>query len=134
MSAWRDFPEVTHVVGRAEIDRYAELSGDHNPLHMDPDFAAASQFGSVIAHGPIGLQTVFEAVSLWLGADAPPPGVRVDVLFRGPVRLDDAVTCRAEGIQDHAGDVVVTARCNNQDGAEVLQALVVVPRHMAPRA
>jgi 3-hydroxybutyryl-CoA dehydratase len=134
VSAWRDFLEVTHVVGRAEIDRYAELSGDHNPLHMDPDFAAASQFGSVIAHGPIGLQTVFEAVSLWLGADAPPPGVRIDVLFRGPVRLDDAVTCRAEGIQDHAGDVVVTARCRNQDGDEILQALVVVPRHMAPRA
>ena len=134
MSAWRDFPEVTHVVGRAEIDRYAELSGDHNPLHMDPDFAAASQFGAVIAHGPIGLQTVFEAVSLWLGTDGPLPGVRVDVLFRGPARLDDAVTCRAEGIQDHAGDVVVTARCRNQDGGEVLQALVVVPRHLAPRA
>jgi 3-hydroxybutyryl-CoA dehydratase len=134
MTAWRDFPEMTHVVGRAEIDRYAELSGDYNPLHMDPDFAAASQFGGVIAHGPIGLQTVFEAVAQWLGADGPPPGVRVDVLFRGPVRLDDAVTCRAEGIQDHAGDVVITARCRNQDGGEVLQALVVVPRHLAPRA
>jgi 3-hydroxybutyryl-CoA dehydratase len=133
MSTWRDFPEITHVVGRAEIDRYAELSGDYNPLHMDPDFAADSQFGGVIAHGPIGLQTVFEAVARWLGVDSPPPGVRIDVLFRGPVRLDDAVTCRAEGIQDHAGDVVITARCRNQDGGEVLQALVVVPRHLAPR-
>ena len=134
MSGWGELPEVTHVIGRAEIDRYAELSGDHNPLHMDPDFAAASQFGGVIAHGPIGLQTVFEAVARWLDVESPPPGVRVDVLFRGPVRLGDAVTCRGEEIQDHAGDVVVTARCRNQDGGEVLQALVVVPRHLAPRA
>jgi 3-hydroxybutyryl-CoA dehydratase len=133
MSGWREFPEVTHVVGRAEIDRYAELSGDYNPLHMDPDFAAATQFGGVIAHGPIGLQTVFDAVARWMEVDAPPPGVRIDVLFRGPVHLDDAVTCRAEAIQDHAGDVVITTRCSNQDGGEVLQALVVVPRHMAPR-
>jgi 3-hydroxybutyryl-CoA dehydratase len=73
MSGWRDFPEVTHVVGRAQIDRYAELSGDYNPLHMDPDFAAASQFGTVIAHGPIGLQTVFDAIARWLGVDGPRP-------------------------------------------------------------
>jgi 3-hydroxybutyryl-CoA dehydratase len=131
--SWRPFPEVTHVVGTAEIDRYAEVSGDYNPLHMDPEFAGASQFGTVIAHGPIGLQTVFEAVARWLDDDGPPPGVRIDVLFRGPVRLGAAVTCRAEEIQDHGGDVIVTVRCRNQDGEEILQALVLVPRHLAPR-
>jgi 3-hydroxybutyryl-CoA dehydratase len=130
---WKPFPEVTHIVQRPEIDAYAELSGDYNPLHMDEEFAAASQFGGVIAHGPIGLQTVFEAVERWLGSDGPPAGVRIDVLYRGPVRLGAAITCRAEDFQDHAGDVALTARCRNQDGEEILQALVVIPRHLAPR-
>jgi 3-hydroxybutyryl-CoA dehydratase len=130
---WRAFPEVTHVIGRAEIDRYAELSGDFNPLHMDADFAAATPFGTNIAHGPIGLQTLFEAVTRWMGGDSVPPGVRIDVLYRGPVHIGDAVTCRGEDLHDHAGDLVVTARCANQDGREVFQALVVVPRHLAPR-
>ena len=126
-----ELPDVTHVVGREEIDLYAEISADHNPLHMDPEFAARTRFGTVIAHGPIGLQTVFEMIGGWLGDRA--QGVRVDALFRGPVRIGDAVTCRAESVEEHAGDIVVRARCTNQDGDEVLEALVVVPRHLAPR-
>ena len=47
---WPPFPEVTHVIGREEIDAYADLSGDVNPLHMDPRYAATTQFGTVIAH------------------------------------------------------------------------------------
>ena len=127
-----EFPEITHIVGREEIDVYAAISADHNPLHMDPEYAARTRFGTVIAHGPIGLQTVFEMVGSWLGDAA--QGVRIDVLFRGPVRIGDAVTCRAESVEEHAGDIVLRVRCVNQDAGEVLQALVVVPRHLAPRA
>ena len=125
------FPDVSHQIGRAEIDRYAEISGDNNPLHMDPEFAATTPFKTVIAHGPIGLQTVVEALSDWLGTV--PPGVRVDVSYRGPVHLDDVVTCHAENVSDHAGDLTLTVRATNQRGGEVLQALVLVPRHLAPR-
>lgn len=129
----RAFPEVEHVVERESIDDYAEMSGDYNPLHMEPDFAASTPFGSVVAHGPIALQTLFEAIAGWLGGESLPPGVRIDVRYRGPVRVGDTVTCRAEEILDHAGDLVVLARSLNQEGGEVFQALVVVPRSSVPR-
>ena len=132
--SWRPFPTVEHRVDRAAIDEYAELSGDYNPLHMDPEFAAATQFGGVIAHGPIGLQALFEAVTTWLGVECLPPSVSIDVSYRGPVRIDSAVVCGGELIADHAGAVVVRARCRNGDGEEILQALVVVPRVLVPRA
>lgn len=132
-SAWREFPEVTHTIGRSEIDRYAEISGDHNPLHMDAEFVKSTPFETNIAHGPIGLQTIFEAVARWLGDAGVPPGVRVDVSYRGPVHIDDTVTCRAVGLADHAGDLVVTVSASNQRDEEVLQGLVLVPRHLAPR-
>jgi acyl dehydratase len=134
VSDWRPFPQVTHRVDQQTIDAYAAISGDYNPLHMDPEYAAATQFGGVIAHGPIGLQALFEALARWLDAERVPVGVQIDVAYRGPVRLGDAVTARAEEIVDHAGALAVKARCVNQDGAEVLQALVVVPRQLAPRA
>jgi 3-hydroxybutyryl-CoA dehydratase len=128
-----EFPEITHRIGRAEIDHYAEISGDYNPLHMDPEFAAGTPFQVNIAHGPIGLQTIFEATARWLGARGVPPGTRVDVSYRGPVRIDDAVTCRAEEVLDHAGDLVIRVKASNQREEPVLEALVILPRHLAPR-
>jgi 3-hydroxybutyryl-CoA dehydratase len=131
---WAPFPVVAHAIDRTRIDRYAELSGDRNPLHMDRDYARAAGFDDVIAHGPIGLQTVFAAAARWLGGDRLPPGVRIDVLYRGPVGIGDVITCRAEQIDEHGGDVLVRARCRDAGGREVLQTVIVVPRHLAPVA
>ena len=44
-------PTVERLITQDGIERYAEASGDFNPIHVDPDFAAKSQFGRTIAHG-----------------------------------------------------------------------------------
>jgi acyl dehydratase len=36
-----------------EVERYAEITGDRNPLHFDPDFARATRFGRLVAQGGI---------------------------------------------------------------------------------
>lgn len=129
---WRPFPTVTQVVGSEAIQEYAELSGDFNPLHMDPQYASAGPFGGVVAHGPIALQAVFAAVAQWLGGGGVPAGVTVDVAYRAPVRVGDAVTCTGGEPGDHAGMLTVHATCVNQDGVELLQALIVLPRERGP--
>jgi acyl dehydratase len=129
----RPLPAVTHVVDQEAIDAYAQLSGDFNPLHVDPAYAASGPFGSIVAHGPIALQAVFEAVTAWLGLDRVPPGVLIDVAYRAPVRVGDAITCTGAEPSDHAGALAVRATCVNQRGEEVLQALVVAPRSLVPR-
>ena len=131
MSTRPPFPQVAQLVDEAAIARYAELSGDYNPLHVDPAFAAAGPFGAIVAHGPIALQTVYAAVAGWLGTDGVPQGVTIDVAFRGPVRAGSTVVCRAEKIVEHAARVLVLARCTVEDD-EVLQAVISVPRGLAP--
>jgi 3-hydroxybutyryl-CoA dehydratase len=127
-------PKVSHVIGREQIDSYARLSGDFNPLHMDPEFAAGTQFGTVIAHGPIAVQVLFEAVTRWLGADGASAGVTLDVRFRSPVRIDDEVRIGPVEVAEHAGQAIVTVTCVNQRGEAVLEGLVVVPGVLAPVA
>ena len=40
-----------HTFSQADFDRFAQLSGDDNPIHVDADFAAATRFGRPVAHG-----------------------------------------------------------------------------------
>ena len=131
MSRRPAFPQVSQLVDEAAIARYAKVSGDYNPLHVDPVFAAAGPFGAVVAHGPIVLQSVFSALAAWLGTDGVPQGVTIDVAFRAPVRAGSTVVCRADEIVEHAARVVVLVRCSTGDG-EVLQAVINLPRELAP--
>ena len=48
-------PSSWRTVRQEEVDRFADLTGDHNPVHTDPTFAAASPFGGTIAHGLLTL-------------------------------------------------------------------------------
>jgi 3-hydroxybutyryl-CoA dehydratase len=98
------------VVTQAMIDAYAELSGDFNPIHVDLAAAAASEFGGIVAHGPIGLQAFFRAATEALGTEALPPGSTVKVTYRAPVRPGDRIDCDGEEAD---------ARCVNQEGVTV---------------
>ena len=42
---------VRRTFTQVEFDRFAELSGDDNPIHVDPAFSAATRFGRTVAHG-----------------------------------------------------------------------------------
>ena len=115
------FPTITDTVTQDAIDVYAELSTDFNPLHVDPQAAAASEFGGIIAHGPIALHAFFRAATAWLGTDAVPAGSDIRVTYRAPTRPGDQVTCRlVEATEPAPGRHEVTAECVNQDGTVVV--------------
>jgi len=45
----------TYTVTKERIQAYADLTGDHTPVHVDEDYANASHFGCIVAHGLFGL-------------------------------------------------------------------------------
>ena len=51
----RTFETGSRVVTESDIEAFAEVSGDRNPLHLDAGVAAASLFGGRVAHGALGL-------------------------------------------------------------------------------
>jgi 3-hydroxybutyryl-CoA dehydratase len=124
-----DFPAVTDRVTQEGIDAYAEISGDFNPLHVDPEAAAASEFGGIIAHGPIALHAFFRAATEWLGSDALPPGSEVKVTYRAPTRPGDDVACAVRELRDTGdGRTEVEAECVKQDETVVVSVKAVLTR------
>jgi acyl dehydratase len=126
------FPPVTHEITEDTILRYAELSGDYNPIHVDHEFAAKTRFGSVIAHGPVALQTIFESLTSWLELDSLPASVNIEAFFRAPVTPGDSVTSRVDGTVEHAGAVVLSLRAVNQRDDVVIEAVAQLPRYLVP--
>ena len=125
-----DFPRVTDRVTQDAINTYAEISGDFNPLHVDPVAAAASEFGGIIAHGPIALHSFFRAATAWLGSDALPPGSEVKVTYRAPTRPGDEVACelREMTVNEDGASAALQADCVTQDGTTVISVRASLPR------
>jgi len=88
-------PERTVTLDQGWLIRYAGASGDFNPLHWDPAFAAGvSPTGGVIAHGMLNAGLVGNAVSEWAGG---PERVRsLTTAFRAPCPVGATVTVGGE--------------------------------------
>lgn len=85
--------EETLRFTQGDFDRFAELSGDHNPLHTDPRFAAGSRFGRTIGHGMLLYAALCAAMGRLL-----PGGRQLEqsLRFAAPVFADQPLTLRLE--------------------------------------
>jgi 3-hydroxybutyryl-CoA dehydratase len=83
------------TVMNEDVIGFANLSGDHNPIHLSEHFARKTRFGERIAHG---LYTA-SLISAVLGMYLPGPGavyLSQTLNFRGPVRIGDVVMISVE--------------------------------------
>ncbi len=77
---------LAHTVTAADIDALAHISGDHNPVHLDEAYAAATPFKQRIAHGIL----TASYISAVLGMKLPGPGcvyVSQTLNFKAPVHI-----------------------------------------------
>ncbi len=125
--------ETVHTITEDDIARFAEVSGDYNPLHMSDEYAATTMFEKRIAHGAL----TASYISGILGNNLPGPGavfVGLNMRFRRPVYIGDTVTARAEIAEkiDRGNRVVLKIECI-VDGKRVItgEAEVVAPSREA---
>jgi acyl dehydratase len=110
-----------------DVEAFAAISGDRNPLHFDPEFAASTRAGGLIVHGGLtaGLFNALVAMEL------PGPGsvfLHQEWDYPAPVKIGDAVTAHAEVIEARADKPITRLRCVARlgDGTEVLRGECVV--------
>ncbi|MDP7588902.1 MAG: MaoC/PaaZ C-terminal domain-containing protein [Dehalococcoidia bacterium] len=81
---------ISNEINQDQLIAYAKASGDDNPLHLDPKFAAGTQFGGIIAHGMLTLAFVSEMMAAANGRDWLESG-DLRVRFKGAAYLGDRV-------------------------------------------
>jgi acyl dehydratase len=122
-----DVVEKTRVVSAEDVRRFAEITGDFNPVHVDPEFAENSPFGRMIAHGPVALGLAGQIV----GTRMPGLGtVAVSATIRHlyPIYVEDRVTTKAEvtAIDPETRNVTIGLTWKNQEGRLVAEGDTVV--------
>jgi phosphate butyryltransferase len=132
----RTFDELTlgetasssHTVTQRDIDLFATVTGDVNPAHVDPAFAAHDMFHHIIIQGMWGAGLI----SATLGTKLPGPGtiyLGQDLRFTHPVSIGDTITATVtvrEKKADKKGDVVLDCICTNQNGTAVIMGSAFV--------
>jgi 3-hydroxybutyryl-CoA dehydratase len=127
--------EISRLVDDETVRRFAEVSGDFNPLHMDEAYAARSPFRGRIAHGAL----VASFISCVLGNHLPGPGAvfaGMTMRFERPVRIGDTVVVRATVVEiDVKARKVKLACVCEVDGQVCMEAdAEVVVRKRRPAA
>ncbi len=116
-------PDLVREVTQAGIRRYADASGDYNPIHIDEEFAASTPLGGTIAHGMLVLAYMSEMMSSAFGPGWDKNG-HMSARFKSPARPGDTLTVSGsvESVRDEDGIVSFTCSlsCRNQEDAVVV--------------
>ena len=119
-----ELPSLAKTLSQEKIDRYARASGDFNPIHVDPAFAAQTPFGGTIAHGMLLLAYLSEMLTAAFGR-AWLAGGRLKIRFKGAAQSEETVTVGGHVQRVQEGQercrLWCDIQCLNQQG-EVLVA------------
>jgi len=119
-----------NTVSESDIQSFAAISGDENPVHLDADYAATTPFKKRISHGML----TASYISALFGMSLPGPGaiyVTQTLNFRRPVWIDDRITTKVtvSEMLPQKRRVRFECVCTNSDGKVVLEgeATLMVP-------
>ena len=121
-------PDITiGPVTRAMLALYAGASGDHNPIHIDSDFAKAAGQPDVFAHGMLSFGALTRVVTEWAGQDRLRSfGAR----FTSITNLHDVITCSGKVVERFEEDgrplLRVALAATAQDGRATLLGEAII--------
>jgi acyl dehydratase len=114
-------------VSRFALALYCGASGDHNPIHVDLDFARTAGLDDVIAHGMLSMAWLGQVLTRWVPQEA----IRsFHVRFAAVTRVGESVRCSGHILEvlEEAGErrARVVLRAANTDGEVKLEGEALV--------
>ena len=111
---------LARTVLQEQIDAYADASGDHNPIHVDADFARAVGLPGAIAHGLLSMGILAQALARWSGGPANVESL--SVRFSKPLVAGGTITCtgRVVAVDESEGLATLEVQAGSDRGEQVL--------------
>jgi acyl dehydratase len=116
--------QIERTITQGMISRWAEVSVDFNPLHVDPEFGKTTPFGSAIAHGHLSITYILEMLTRWLGEEWLGGGQLKQMRFVSPVKPGDSVMPGGKVVDKRLEGERKVIECDvwleNQDGTQTI--------------
>lgn len=135
MNSFNDFylgqtAELTRCYSEKDVEQFADISGDRNPIHLDAEYAKNTRFGKRIVHGFLS----GSLISAVLGNICPGEGsvyMNQTMNFLRPVFIGDKITAKVvvTSIDPEKKQLSLETTCSNQNGRIVIEgsALMYFP-------
>ena len=109
-------------VTQADIDSFAQVTGDTNPLHSNAEYAARTRFKSPIAHGMFGAGAISAALGTQLAPNSVVIYLAQNLRFRAPVMAGDTITATVTvtAVDVARSRVSLDTKVSKQDGTDVI--------------
>jgi 3-hydroxybutyryl-CoA dehydratase len=107
-------------ITQARINAYAVAAQDHNPIHVDPAYAASAPPGGTIAHGMLVLAVIGEMMHEAHGEQWLRTG-RLKVRFIAPTPSGETVTASSKLSREADGVREYAVRCETSAGQVVIE-------------
>jgi 3-hydroxybutyryl-CoA dehydratase len=122
-----EIAEFSKTITDEDVRTFADLTGDHNPVHLDDQYASNTRFGRRIAHGLLTASLISSVLANRLPGEGT-VYLSQSLKFVAPVYLDDTVTARVTvtGIREDKPVATLETVCVNQHGETLLKGEAVV--------
>ena len=116
-----ELPLESRTITLDSLRDYAAASGDPNPIHTDPDFAATTPFGRPIAHGMLLLAYVVDMLTTTFGEAWLSTG-KLKARFRNPAYVDSTVTTwgAVRKADEATGRLQLAVGCRDEAGVDLV--------------
>lgn len=116
-----------HLVTMDEVDQFAKLTGDYNPVHIDPDYAKLTNFGKRVVHGML----TSSFISTIIGMRIPGPGslwLSQTINFVNPTYIGDVIEIKATvtRVSKSTRTITLSISITNQNGLKLVEGESIV--------
>lgn len=128
LKAGIELPITRKQITQQKINDFAELSGGTDPIHIDPEYAAKTEFKSTLAHGLMQVGYISEILYTCFGQAWLSNGT-MNIKFVAPVKVNEEITTtgtieRVECLQDKK-KIHCHMTCSNEKGAVIVAETAV---------